>query len=109
MVRVRDAARYPDHRPAEVYGSASELITDGVDGLLFTARDARDLARQRRAQADDPVRPARVAEAPHDERADEVGRRHPDERAVVVGELFDRGLAAILLGDLGVIGALLLE
>jgi glycosyltransferase involved in cell wall biosynthesis len=52
----------PAHRPPQVYSSAPEVITEGVDGLLFDARDARDLARQLQALAADPARAKQMGE-----------------------------------------------
>jgi glycosyltransferase involved in cell wall biosynthesis len=52
----------PAHRPPQVYSSAPELIADGVDGLLFDARDARDLARQLEALAANPARTKQMGE-----------------------------------------------
>jgi glycosyltransferase involved in cell wall biosynthesis len=52
----------PTHRPPQVYSAAPELIAEGVDGLLFDARDARDLARQLQALAADPVRAKQMGE-----------------------------------------------
>jgi|EndMetStandDraft_5_1072996.scaffolds.fasta_scaffold18035_2 glycosyltransferase involved in cell wall biosynthesis len=55
----------PTHRPTQVYGSAPELIADGVDGLLFDACDARDLARQLQSLAEDPARTKQMGERGH--------------------------------------------
>lgn len=52
----------PAHQPPQVYSSAPELIAEGVDGLLFDARDARDLARQLQALAADPARAKQLGE-----------------------------------------------